>query len=81
MFHEFAVTQGAKSITCLERLREFFGVGQVLVNKRHDNHRQHLYRYVVRRRQDLLGVVDTILQRASVALFETTRLREIRSMS
>ena len=57
VFHEFAVTQGAKSIACLEKLREFFGVGQVLINKRHDNHREHLYRYVVRRRQDFLGVV------------------------
>ena len=57
VFHEFAVTQGAKSIACLERLREFFGVGQVLINERHDNHREHLYRYVVRRRQDLLRVV------------------------
>jgi hypothetical protein len=25
--HEFAVTQGAKSISCLHELRDFFGVG------------------------------------------------------
>ena len=55
--HEFAVTQGARSIRCLQRLRVFFGVGQVIVNKRCDNHREHLYRYVVRRRKDLLEVV------------------------
>jgi hypothetical protein len=36
--HEFAVTQGAKSVGCLHELREFFGVGQVLVNQRTDNH-------------------------------------------
>jgi len=55
--HEFAVTQGARSVTCLRELREFFGVGQVLVNQRSDNHTEHLYRYVVRKRADLLETV------------------------
>jgi hypothetical protein len=55
--HEFAVTQGARSILCLHDLREFFGVGQVLVNRRTDNHTEQLYRYVVRRRTDLLETV------------------------
>ncbi len=57
VFHEFAVTQGAKSVACLTELHKYFGVGQVLINQRHDNHREHLYRYVVRKRTDLLGVV------------------------
>jgi hypothetical protein len=52
--HEFAVTQGAKSISCLHELCEFFGVGQVIVNRRYDNHKEYLYRYVVRKRGDLL---------------------------
>ncbi len=55
--HEFAVTQGARSLKCLYEIREFFGVGQVLVNKRYDNHTEHLYRYVVRSRQELLNVI------------------------
>ncbi len=55
--HEFAVTQGAQSISCLYELRSFFGVGQVLGNKRYDNHREHLYRFVVRRRRDLIDVI------------------------
>jgi hypothetical protein len=55
--HEFAVTQGAKSVSCLHELREFFGVGQVLANTRSDNHREHLFRYVVRRRVDLLETI------------------------
>ncbi len=55
--HEFAVTQGAKSVSCLHELCEFFGVGQVLINNRHDNHKEHLYRYVVRRRKDLLAEI------------------------
>ena len=55
--HEFVVTQGAKSIECLNELRDFFGVGQVLINRRYDNHKEHLHRYVVRKRSDLLEVV------------------------
>ncbi len=55
--HEFAVTQGAQSVSCLHELESFFGVGQVLANKRYDNHREHLYRYVVRRRADLVSTI------------------------
>ena len=57
MAHEFVVTQGAQSVSCLDELRGFFGVGQVLANKRYDNHREHLYRYVVRRRADLIATI------------------------
>ncbi len=55
--HEFVVTQGERSLSCLHELREFFGVGQVFVNNRYDNHREHLHRFVVRRRADLLETV------------------------
>ena len=55
--HEFVVTQGAQSVSCLHELQEFFGVGQVIANRRHDNHREHLFRFVVRRRSDLIEVI------------------------
>jgi hypothetical protein len=55
--HEFVVTQGAQSVCCLHELREYFGVGQVIANKRYDNHREDLFRYVVRKRSDLLETV------------------------
>ena len=55
--HEFAVTQGAKSVSCLHELVDFFGVGSVIANQRHDNHKEHLYRYVVRRRADLIQTI------------------------
>jgi hypothetical protein len=55
--HEFAVTQGAKSVLCLHELRDFFAVGGIIANKRYDNHREHLYRYVVRRRADLIETI------------------------
>ena len=54
---EFAVTQGAKSISTLHELQSYFGVGQVQSNPRYDNHKEHLYRYVVRKRADLLEVI------------------------
>src|SRR5438105_771912 len=53
--HEFAVTQGESSLRALRELEEFFGVGMLVPNRRSDDHREHLYRYVVRRRTDLLG--------------------------
>jgi hypothetical protein len=56
--HEFAVTQGAKSIGCLRELESFFRVGSVIANRRYDNHKEHLNRFVVRRRSDL---IDTII--------------------
>src|SRR6267143_1990725 len=52
--HEFAVTQGAKSVDCLRDLQAFFVVGSVFLNKRHGNHREHLYRYAARARLELL---------------------------
>ena len=61
--HEFAVTQGERSIDVLHRLREYFGVGQILANKRYDNHREHLHRYVVRRRDDLVNVIIPFFRR------------------
>lgn len=57
LFHEFSVTQGEKSIASLRILEEFFGVGYLVQNKRHDNHKEHLYRFSVRRREDLLHVI------------------------
>jgi hypothetical protein len=60
--HEFVVTQGERSLACLHELREFFGVGQVIINNRYDNHREHLHRYVVRRRADLLETVIPFFQ-------------------
>jgi len=56
--HEFAVTQGARSVECLQMLKRFFGVGNVYLNRRHDNHKEDLYRYSVARRTDL---VETII--------------------
>ena len=53
----FTVAQGASSVACLEELREFFGVGHVYGNQRHDNHREHMKQYVVSDRWDLMETI------------------------
>src|ERR1700683_1599171 len=61
--HAFAVTQGAKSIECLHVLQKFFGVGDVYANRRHDNHKEHLYQYCVMKRDDLMQTIIPFFQR------------------
>lgn len=63
IFHDFAVTQGAKSINSLKELKEFFGVGNIHLNKRYDNHKEHLQRYAVRKREDLLHIIIPFFRR------------------
>lgn len=50
---EFILTQGEKSKASLELVRNFFGCGKIFVNRRHDNHKENLFRYCVRRLSDL----------------------------
>jgi hypothetical protein len=57
VFHRFIVTQGEGSLASLEELREFFGVGRIYRNRRHDNHKEHLCQYHVSRREDLLETI------------------------
>ena len=45
--HRFVVTQGVKSIRCLQQLHSFFGVGRISINRRNDNHREDLAQYIV----------------------------------
>ena len=56
-FHEFAVTQGEKSRASLEVLKKHFGVGYIYPNRRYDNHKENLYRFVVRKREDLIDII------------------------
>jgi hypothetical protein len=49
----FVVVQGQRSVDVLHRMEQFFGCGHVGRNVRHDNHREDLYRYEVRRLSDL----------------------------
>ncbi len=48
IFPEFVITQGAKSLSALEAIKTFFDCGAIVLNKRHDNHHEDVYRYCVR---------------------------------
>ncbi len=50
---EFVITQGQKSLSSLELVKNFFGCGAIYVNRRHDNHTENIYRYCVRSIKDL----------------------------
>ena len=65
--NRFVVTQGVKSLTCLEELKDFFGVGRIQINKRYDNHKEHLAQYIVDKRTDLLETI--------IPFFEQYQLR------
>lgn len=54
VFPEFVITQGMKSRSALEEIENFFECGKIYLNKRYDNHHEHLLKYVVRNREDLL---------------------------
>jgi hypothetical protein len=64
--HRFVVTQGVSSIGCLEELKEFFGVGRIVQNRRYDNHKEHLAQYLVDRRLDLLDTVIPFFRQNSL---------------
>lgn len=63
VLHDFVVTQGARSLTSLKMIQDFFGVGKIYINRRHDDHKEHLYRYVVHNRKDLIQVIIPFFQR------------------
>ena len=50
---EFSVTQGERSLPSLELVKRFFACGTIIRNQRHDNHREAMYRFSVRRGADL----------------------------
>ena len=54
VFPEFVITQGMRSKSALEKVKTFFKCGKIYLNKRYDNHHEHLLKYVVRNREDLL---------------------------
>jgi len=60
---EFAVVQGQRSVDVLHALHAFFGCGSVTVNRRHDNHHQDMWRFGVRRLDDLVSRIIPFFER------------------
>ena len=70
VFPEFAITQGEKSLKTLRQIKQFFGCGNIFVNRRKDNHREHLYRYCVRSIPDLIDTIIPFFHKQSLRTFK-----------
>lgn len=60
---EFVITQGESSRTAMEAIKTYFGCGHIYINKRYDNHKEHLLRYCVRKQKDLKEVIIPFFQK------------------
>ena len=63
IFPEFVITQGVKSLPALEVFQTYFGCGKIFINKRYDNHHEHLYRFCIRSVDDLSGKIVPFFKR------------------
>lgn len=59
---EFVITQGVSSLSALESIQQYFGCGKIFINKRYDNHHEHMYRYCVRTLSDLREIIIPFFQ-------------------
>lgn len=55
--HEFSITQLVSSRSALELAGTVLGVGRIIDNSRHDNHREGLCRLSVKGRRDLIEMI------------------------
>lgn len=76
--HRFVVAQGLKSRSSIENIREYFGVGRLLINRRHDNHKEDLIQYIVDSRKDLLEVIIPFFESNTLL---TSKLYDFRQFS
>ena len=66
IFPEFVITQGEKSIEALETIKNRFQCGKLYINRRKDNHKEDLYRFVVRSLSDLQKIIIPFFQKYSL---------------
>ena len=59
----FTVVQAESSRDVLDSMASYFGCGKVYVNRRHDNHREDLWRYHVSKFGDLRDVIVPFFER------------------
>ena len=60
---EFVVTQSERSLNVLEEMKVFFNCGKIFINRRYDNHKENLYRFCVRNRNDLTEIIIPFFKR------------------
>lgn len=66
VFPEFVLTQGKKSLYVLKLIQNFFHCGIIRINRRHDNHREDLYRYCVRNSMELKEIIIPFFKQNSL---------------
>lgn len=66
IFPELIVTQGVKSVQALRELKKFFQCGRIYINRRHDTHKEDLYRYCVRKLDDLENIIIPFFRQNSL---------------
>ena len=67
---EFVVTQGQKSLSSLEEIKNFFGCGSIFVNRRYDNHKENIYRFCVRSLKDLHKIIIPFFKQNQLRTFK-----------
>jgi hypothetical protein len=70
IFPEFVITQGSKSLSALEIIRNYFKCGRLFINRRYDNHKDHLYRYCVRSISELKKTIIPFFQRNELKTYK-----------
>lgn len=63
---EFVVTQSANSIKSLQFIKNYFGCGYIVLNKRKDNHRCDIAHYRVRSLRELKTIILPFFKRYSL---------------
>jgi hypothetical protein len=63
VFPEFVITQGKKSLSALEIFQNYFQSGNIFENRRHDNHKESLYKYCIRSKVDLQEKIIPFFER------------------
>ncbi len=77
---EFVVTQGERSVASLEVLQSFFGCGAIYRNTRRDNHREDVFRWCVRRREELETRVVSFLDDVPLRTAKAADLERFRQV-
>ena len=78
IFPELVVAQGAKSVKVLQKLEKFFQCGKVYINRKYGNHREDLYRYCVRKLDDLENKIIPFFQQNQL---KTAKINDFRKFA
>lgn len=64
--YEFVITQGKSSREAMDKIQKYFGCGHIYINRRHDNHKEDLLRFCVRKQSDLKEIIIPFFRKYSL---------------